>query len=45
MLTQDYINFGKYKGKSINDIQDMEYLKWALSAVKLKPIIKDNKLA
>lgn len=28
--------FGKYSGKSVNDIDDLNYLKWALSAVKMK---------
>lgn len=28
--------FGKYKGKSVNDIEDMPYLKWVLREVKVK---------
>lgn len=30
------LTFGKYKGKSVNDIEDMQYLKWVLDKVKIK---------
>jgi len=30
------LTFGKYSGKSVNDIEDMQYLNWALKNVKLK---------
>jgi uncharacterized protein (DUF3820 family) len=26
--------FGKYKGKKVSEIEDMQYLKWVLSATK-----------
>lgn len=38
---KNILQFGKYKGKSINDIEDIQYLKWVLSEVKIKPIIRD----
>lgn len=28
--------FGKYSGKSVNDIEDMQYLQWVLKNVKIK---------
>ena len=30
------LSFGKYAGKSIYELEDLSYLKWALSAVKMK---------
>ena len=33
--------FGKYNGKFIHQIEDLQYLKWALSTIKLKPEIKN----
>jgi len=30
------LGFGKYKGKKLDDISDMQYLKWVLKEVKLK---------
>jgi ribonuclease HI len=30
------LTFGKYSGKSVNDIEDMQYLEWALKNVRMK---------
>lgn len=35
--TSDVLTFGKYKGKLLSEIEDIQYLKWALGAVNLKP--------
>lgn len=35
------ILFGKYKGKSINDIEDAAYLEWAILNVKMKPFLRN----
>ena len=32
---------GKYKGKDVSEITDMQYLKWFISEVKCKPVLKD----
>jgi hypothetical protein len=31
------IGFGKYSGKSVNEIEDVQYLQWAIKNVKMKP--------
>jgi hypothetical protein len=33
---EDAIQFGKYKGKLISEIEDMPYLKWVLKEVRLQ---------
>lgn len=33
--------FGKYKGKTVSDVDDIEYLIWFLNNVKTSPTMKD----
>lgn len=38
---QPALYFGKYKGKKIADIEDIEYLKWVLNNIRLSAPFKD----
>ena len=39
---EDALQFGKYKGKLISEIEDIQYLKWALKEVKMQKGIQQK---